>query len=110
MSIYRNREPIHDEEFILTCYATILPVKLAPQLLQHTTLEWLEPDGEVLTDSNNNIFVFEQNIFRNEIFKTVIFSSLSYDNKNTYRCSAKVSGTDLYDASSFYIDIIGKNT
>ena len=112
VSIHSNREPIHDEEFILTCTATILPVKLAPHLLQHTILEWLGPDGEVLTNSNNYNIIVEQyiDIFRNEIFKTLIFFHLSYHNKNTYRCSVKVAETDVYNVSSFYIDIIGKKT
>ena len=109
MSIQNTTEPVYGESFTLTCSATILPLKVTLQLLPKAVLEWLGPDGEVLTNNNNNIIVGEQKIMQNNITKTLLFNSLSFFNKDTYSCMVKVAETEFYNESLFYIDVRGKN-
>ena len=109
MSIQNTTEPVYGEPFTLICSATILPLKVTLQLLPKAVLEWLGPDGEVLTNNNNNIIVGEQKIMQNNITKTLLFNSLNFFNKDTYSCMVKVAETEFYNESFFYIDVRGKN-
>ena len=109
MQIQNTTEPVHGEPFTLTCTATITPDKHAPQLLQNTILGWLGPDGEEL-NSNSDIIVGQQETLPNKTTTTLMFNPLSFLHEKTYKCQAKVDDTEIYDVSSFYIDVIGKNT
>ena len=109
MSIQNTTEPVHGEPFTLTCTATIIPAKFAPQLLQNTILGWLGPDGEEL-NSNSDIIVGQLETLQNKTITTLMFNHLSFLNEKTYKCKANVDDTEVYNTSSFYIDVIGKNT
>ena len=108
MSIQNTTEPIQYEPYTLTCTATIVPIKFAPQLLQHTVLGWLGPDGEELT-SNSDIIVGQREILQNKTTITLMFKSLNFLNEITYKCKVKSVDTDVSNVSSFYIDVIGKD-
>ena len=84
-----------------------MPIKFA-QLLQHTVLGWLGPDGEELT-SNSDIIVGQREILQNKTTITLMFKSLNFLNEKTYKYKVKSVDTDISNVSSFYVDVIGKD-
>ena len=98
-----STEPVYTDTFILKCTVTITPPEAAGYLFQQALIEWVGPDGNVLT-TTDGITVGNQEADQN--FRKLKFSSLHYNHEGQYTCRTKcVESTPQI----FTIKVIGKN-
>ena len=108
-----TEEAIHRQEYTLKCSASFVQCKLAPELMQYTSLEWLDDDEQVLF-TNNNFTVGNLEISGQNITSTLTFTPMDfrYEGQN-YTCRTKLqipNEVAMYNKSKTCIcPVIGKN-
>lgn len=87
MRITSSGESIHNLPYILTCSASIsnLNYRIPPQLTEYLVVEWIEPDGLVVTEENG-ITVEQQHTST----QSLIFHSLNATHGGLYQCVANL--------------------
>ena len=119
MDISPPTNATHREPFTLYCKAFIVQSNLAPALMQYAKLEWVGPDGEVMTN-NSNITITEEKEGvvdgegrRNILTSTLTFNPMIFRREGEYTCRSKFDfpggETVIYNQTSTRIDVIGKN-
>ena len=107
------------QAFTLECNASIVQSNLARGLMQYAHLEWVGPDGEVLT-SNGSITITEKKEmleneegFRNHLTSMLMFNPVMPHHEGKYSCRSKIDfpnrKTITYNETSTRIQVIGKN-
>ena len=87
--------------------------------MQYAHLEWVGPDGEVLTN-NGSITITEkkeivedENGFRNNLTSTLMFNPVMFHHEGEYTCRSKIDfpnrKTIIYNQISTRIQVVGKN-
>ena len=119
MDISPPTNATHLEPFTLKCKAFIVQSNFAPGLMQYAKLEWVGPDGEVMT-SNGNINITEEKEvvvdgqgLRNNLTSTLTFNPMIFRREGEYTCRGKFDfpGGEAvtYNQISTKIDVIGEN-
>ena len=107
-----TEEAIHRQEYTLKCSASIVQCKLAPELMQYTSLEWLDNDGQVIPN-NTNFTVENLEISGQNITSTLTFTPMDFQYEGKYTCRVKLdipNEVPMYNKSKpFDIHVIGKN-
>ena len=111
MEISPPTKVIHRKTFTLKCNASIVQSNLAQGLMQYANLEWVGPDGGVMT-SNNDIIISGTNV-QNNLTSTLMFNPMIFSHEGEYICRSKfdfpAGETALYNQTSTRIDVTGKN-
>lgn len=110
LNVLSSAKSIYREPFTLTCRASFI-AKIASQLLQYLTLEWVGPDGVSLSEENG-VTVENQRNNLSEATRSLIFHPLNMTHRGTYKCKAKVilpdsSGT-FNSTSQYHLNVLSK--
>ena len=119
MDITPPTEVINLKSFTLKCNASIVKPCLAPGLIHYAKLEWVDPNGEVITSKNHITITEEKDVvfdgeeFQNNIISTLKFKSVMFHHEGEYTCRSKIDfpdgKTEIYTNKTTRIEVIGKN-
>ena len=110
LNIVSSARSIHREPFTLTCRTSFV-AKIAPQLVQYLTVEWVGPDGISLSEENNVTIEKQQNN-HSVATRSLTFHPLNMTHRGTYKCRAKVmlpdSSSTFNSTSLYHLNVLSK--